>query len=513
MMLPSTPLLLCLLAVFAPSFVLALDQVDPHAKAGYFVTNISSDATYIVGMNFVQNGDIYLHMSAPTTRAWVGVGIGENMAGAFMLVAYASANGTGMTTSPRRARHGHSEPEWAEDAEFEKIFSDAYAPNCNTAAPGLGGIQIAHGVCKNCSGFTSADYANTALPFIFAVGPEMTLHSDALDAPLRRHEYYGHFTLDMTIASSNASTTYGRVPAPNLNDTNAVVADSTFASAGSSGPSGAGKDSDWGPTLHAVVMCLAFILVFPLGALVLRVLKSVLWHAVAQAVGVLLVLVGFGTAVRISLEYNRSRSFATSHQILGLLVFCLLLLQLGLGLAGHAIFRRTRKPSIVGKIHMFLGPSLILLALVNGGLGLDLADSPKSGKIAYGVVVTVVGLVVVAVRGFVHFRQTPRRYKPEDVSDTLDPYAGPGAGSYYPRASTSPSAPGFGFSGQTAGYEHLQTPVSAMSAGHHAGWEMGDASFSHPAPARASVAPLPRLTLQTGSPRGGLEGEGFLGMK
>ncbi|KAK5112884.1 hypothetical protein LTR85_011111 [Meristemomyces frigidus] len=505
----SFALLIGLLAAVLPPTI-ALNQVDPNAKAGYFVTNTSTDATYIVALNFVQNGDIYIHMSAPTSRSWVGVGIGENMANAFMLVAYASSNGTGMTTSPRVARHGNSEPMWAEEMVFEKIWSDAYAPNCNTAAPG--GIQISHGVCKNCSGFSAEDYSNTALPFIYAVGPEMTLHSDELDAPLRRHEVYGHFTLDMTIATTNASSLYGRVPAPNLNDTNAVVADSTFASAGSSAPLGPSQDADAYPTVHAVMMSLAFVLVFPLGALVLRLLKSVLWHAVAQVVGIVLVLIGLGTGIRISQEYNRTRSFTSSHQTLGLLVFCLVLIQLGLGLTSHAIFRRTKKPTLIGKIHLVLGPSLILLALVNGGLGLDLASSHTSSKVAYGVCVTVVGLIFLAVRAWLLFRQTPRRYKPEETDIfKFTPYGSEasagGAGRYHPQP--SPSTPGFGFSGQTAGYEHLQTPISAMLG--HSEWEMDrSGSFQHPAPARASVL-LPKLTLQTGGKRGGVEREGFLG--
>lgn len=89
-------------------------------------------------------------MSAPTSHSWVGVGIGENMADAFMLIAYASANGTGVTTSPRVAVHGNSEPTWAEDKTFEKIFSDAYAPSMCVRIPCMRGggwyVEILIGV-------------------------------------------------------------------------------------------------------------------------------------------------------------------------------------------------------------------------------------------------------------------------------------------------------------------------------------------------------------------------------
>lgn len=45
------------------------------------------------------------------------------MAGAFTLIAYKSADGTGVTTSPRFAR-GNTEPELIKDAVVEKIFND-----------------------------------------------------------------------------------------------------------------------------------------------------------------------------------------------------------------------------------------------------------------------------------------------------------------------------------------------------------------------------------------------------
>lgn len=59
---------------FGPVCALELRPVDPLAKAAYFVTHTSGDAEYVVAFNFVQNGDIYMHMSVPTDRSWMGVG-------------------------------------------------------------------------------------------------------------------------------------------------------------------------------------------------------------------------------------------------------------------------------------------------------------------------------------------------------------------------------------------------------------------------------------------------------
>jgi hypothetical protein len=47
--------------------------------------------------------------------------------------------------------------------------------------------------------------------------------------------------------------------------------------------------------------------------------------------------------------------------------------QAGLGLLQHRIFRWTKQETMFGIAHRFLGPTAIVLALVNGGLGLNLA--------------------------------------------------------------------------------------------------------------------------------------------
>jgi hypothetical protein len=227
-----------------------------------------------------------------------------------MMVSYPSANGSGVTTSPRIASHGHSEPSHTDLVTVEKIFSDAYAPNSNTVGEK---ITISHFACRNCSHLSTLDFTNTAQPFIWALGPpHRKMDSDSLDAPLRRHAYYGQFTMDMTVATTQLDFpeggTYGRVPAPNQGNENIDDAgEGVFVTGGASQVYGNRKDNDFGPALHAIMMCLAFILVFPLGALLLRFLKSVLWHSLIQVLGVVFMAVGLGAAIYTSGQFNRVR--------------------------------------------------------------------------------------------------------------------------------------------------------------------------------------------------------------
>jgi hypothetical protein len=69
----------------------------------------------------------------------------------------------------------------------------------------------------------------------------------------------------------------------------------------------------------------------------------------------------------------------------------MLLIQPFLGLAHHYGFRTTHKRSVWTYIHVWYGRILILLGMVNGGLGLQLADNSRGGKIVYGVIAGLTG--------------------------------------------------------------------------------------------------------------------------
>jgi len=366
--------------------VMALDGPDPEAHGTYFTSPNTKTApqTYVFALNVVpETGDIFFHMSAYASIqsnisafSWMGVGFGSQMKETFMLIAYPSGNGTGLTISPRIAT-GHSEPVFQPEVVVEKIFSDEYAPAANQVAHA---IMIAHGVCRNCTRWTKGalDLENTRQPFIYALGADpgkgSSLKSDNLNAGLRRHSFYGHFEADMTYAISTRE--HGRVPPPNDPGGGASgVADTNFAFAFSTKAFDTHDDSEWAPVLHGIIMSLAFILVFPSGALLMSLLrrKGVLFHAGVQMFGLLLVVIGLGTGAYVSGQYNRSRHFSTGHQALGLFVFALLFVQAGLGLLQHRLFRRTKQETMFGIAHRFVGPLTIVLALVNGGLGLDLA--------------------------------------------------------------------------------------------------------------------------------------------
>jgi len=61
------------------------------------------------------------------------------------------------------------------------------------------------------------------------------------------------------------------------------------------------------------------------------------------------------------------------------------------------IFRRSERRTLWCIAHLWFGRALIILGVINGGLGLQLSDNTVSGEIAYGVIAGVLFLLYVAV--------------------------------------------------------------------------------------------------------------------
>jgi hypothetical protein len=69
----------------------------------------------------------------------------------------------------------------------------------------------------------------------------------------------------------------------------------------------------------------------------------------------------------------QSKHYDSAHQVIGLIILAGLFVQLGLGLVHHSVYVRTNKPTPMGRIHFFLGPFVIILGLINGGVGFNFA--------------------------------------------------------------------------------------------------------------------------------------------
>ncbi|KAK6003415.1 hypothetical protein QM012_009186 [Aureobasidium pullulans] len=332
-------------------------------------------------------------MSGSSKHSWIAVGTGTEMHDSMMFVLYSDKTNHGATLSTRYST-GEQEPRYLRDMRPETHASNENNTFSVDAHYKNSSVWMQHHIDMNSS----------KQPFIFALGPK--LHGKTGGSPtatIQRHVVYGRFTMDMTQALSSSM--------PAVNSENG-----SWISSGASSAFDVSGDFDVGSAIHAVVMGLAFVIVFPLGALLLRFI-SVRVHYVIQLAASLLVIVGLGTGIYISMEYNKAslrlqsygsslilttsktQDYMTAHQIIGLIVFAAVIVQLLLGTVHHVIYKRTYKSTRLGRIHLYLGPGILVLGIINAPLGLILGQRSQY-NVPYAILVTVLAILFFVARGY-----------------------------------------------------------------------------------------------------------------
>src|SRR5579862_5358619 len=128
---------------------------------------------------------------------------------------------------------------------------------------------------------------------------------------------------------------------------------------------------------HGVLMGLSFVIFFPLGAIIIRFLSTILplptmIHYITQLGTFLMVLAATGVGLYMSI----GAQFIYFHQFFGIIIVALILVQGMLGWYHHHRFVRDKPSSRrwFTHLHLWLGRLIIILGLANCGFGLILAD-------------------------------------------------------------------------------------------------------------------------------------------
>lgn len=159
--------------------------------------------------------------------------------------------------------------------------------------------------------------------------------------------------------------------------------------------------------VHATLMGAAFVLFMPLGVFLIRLtsFKGLVWaHAGIQIFAYVVALAAFGLGAWMATVDDKWLS-SNGHPIIGTIVIGLLVIQPALGYVHHLIYVKEHRRTIWAISHVWYGRMLILLAVINGGLGLQLSDNTTRGEIAYGVIAGVMFLLYLAVLAIAHLRK------------------------------------------------------------------------------------------------------------
>ncbi|KAJ8064405.1 hypothetical protein OCU04_006747 [Sclerotinia nivalis] len=361
-------------ALILASSTISAQQVSYCAGDVCFAVNVPASAA------LSGSGDIYIQMSGPDTMSWIGIGQGSAMRGSNIFVMYADSTGNNVTLSPRRGV-GTVQPNF--DASTQVTLLDGSGI--------INGRMVANFRCSNCNSWNggSMSFIDASSEWIWAHRAGPALSSDSVNANIGFHDEYGVATLNLQTAAGGESAN------PFL--TAEAISTPSQTSFGSSEAATGLSDYTKMLIAHGVLGSLAFVILFPSGAIAIRIcnFRNLLWLHAGWMVGAyMIVLASLGMGVWLA---NTRQLLGSAHAIIGLTVAGCLLLQPISGLTHHMLYKRHGGPNIATYPHVWWGRAVITLGIINGGLGLRLAGNSKEGEVAYGVIAGFMWVLWMAV--------------------------------------------------------------------------------------------------------------------
>lgn len=118
---------------------------------------------------------------------------------------------------------------------------------------------------------------------------------------------------------------------------------------------------------HAILLGMAFIIVFPFGVIGLRWKCRVAFklHWILQVTATAAAYIGLVTAITLSMVGIEYSDFDQGHQVLGLIVVGLLSLQVLFGYVHHQKYKKVGHRTVPSYLHIGLGRIVIYAGMVN----------------------------------------------------------------------------------------------------------------------------------------------------
>lgn len=244
-------------------------------QSTFYLPETQTQFSISINNSTTQDAGVYIYFTSPA-YSWVGVGFGSTMENSLMFIMYPSARGDGAVFSPRSGSK-NAEPSWDPSVSFHFLNKTSIDDDMMT-------VRVK---CADCIGGLGSD--PSSVPMMYAFGPGSALYSNELDAGLKRHVRYGHFTMDLVAASGQN----GGVPGKSDANSGVTMVGEMV------------KDRDYRGIVHAVLGCLALFVIWPINVLIAGFIKSRRWHVGVSILVFVFLIVAFAVGGALSPQYNR----------------------------------------------------------------------------------------------------------------------------------------------------------------------------------------------------------------
>ncbi|UNI14773.1 hypothetical protein JDV02_001370 [Purpureocillium takamizusanense] len=347
------------------------------------------------------SGNVYFQLRARSSVSWAALGIGSQMNGATMFVMYADGNNN-VTLSTRRGT-GHVEPRYSRMANVELLGGSGI----------IDGSMVANVRCSDCANLKLSGVSS----WVSAWKRGSPMNDKSTSASIQYHDSHNSFNVNLGRATVSADANPFTNSSSNPGGSNGGNNGGGIIAPGASG---GGPSTNTLINAHGILMTIIFVVGYPIGAMLSPFVGSWVVHATWQTLVFFGMWAGFALGIIICSRIGFF--FQNTHTQLGVFVVSLMGLQPIFGFLHHRHYLRNRRRGIISHVHIWYGRALIVIGVVNGGLGLQLAGSSQTFVTAYIVVSAVVAAAYLALSAFALFRR--RRVasieRPSNGSDSTD---------------------------------------------------------------------------------------------
>lgn len=309
------------------------------------------------------------------------------MVGANMFVIYQAQDGKNVTVSSRYGTD-RTMPLWDSRAKLSLLEGSGVAD----------GYMTANLRCSDCDRWASGymNFTEQQADWVYAMKKGDAIKSNDVEYRITKHDHAEPFDWPITHAKGGDSLNpfVGQQKDVALVHSGLVEGIVEGTPPDSNGYTGAPPFvSNNLPNIHGGMGSIAFVVLFPIGGILIRLanFRGGIWvHVGVQIIAYVLAVGTVASGIRLATTLDK---FVNAHPIIGIFLAALVIGQPIYGFIHHRQFKKIGHRTKISYVHLWFGRVIVFGGMINGGLGLVLAGVTDSKHvITYAVVAAILGI-------------------------------------------------------------------------------------------------------------------------